>query len=732
MRRFRLGMRWWLALAFASIAALTSLVVAGNALHSSSQSLRGHAQDLAIGNSVGASNDLVSAIDKGTLNQEIKKVAAKRRLSLFAFDRQGSPVTSSPSYGVDLPKIPSRVVAVSTALGGDRFIHSAADGSSTLVALPLRRHGVAVILAYSPRPDVATELDIVKRTIVESALIAVLIGAVAGIVVAILIVRRLRRIGAAARAIAGGDFDVELEPQWRDELGELAATIDRMRQRLRETFEQLASEHHRLEDMLERLHEGVVLVDRDLSVGYANGCGATDPGRRLAVAGRPAARPVARAVAANARRRPVPRRRDRVRGARRARIAEHTYSVVGIPVEPGVETTVLVLTDVSERERRERAEREFVTNAAHELRTPLAAIGGAVEVLQSGAKDDARRARPVPRPHRARVRAPHPARPRDARARPRADAGEAPRLRARPAAGPARGGRRVAPPVDGVAVDVECADDLTAVLADRDLARAGARQPRRERGKHTDTGEIVLAARTPNGGRVAIEVADTGSGIAGRAIAIAIFDRFYRARQRDGDGFGLGLAIVRAAVQALGGTLEIESEPDSGTTRAHRPPGGSGRTRDARSCRGDDEPAILDAVGYALRGEGFEVEAADDGERGARAARSAALRLLLLDVMLPRLSGTEVCRTLRGRERRADHHAHGADAEVDRVLGLELGADDYVTKPFSIAELMSRVRALLRRRELDRARRAPRCSRSAASASTSPGTRSSSTARPCG
>ena len=93
MRRFRLGMRWWLALAFASIAALTSLVVAGNALHSSSQSLRGHAQDLAIGNSVGASNDLVSAIDKGTLNQEIKKVAAKRRLSLFAFDRQGSPVT---------------------------------------------------------------------------------------------------------------------------------------------------------------------------------------------------------------------------------------------------------------------------------------------------------------------------------------------------------------------------------------------------------------------------------------------------------------------------------------------------------------------------------------------------------------------------------------------------------------------------------------------------------------
>ena len=81
-------------------------------------------------------------------------------------------MTPPRSYGVDLPKIPSRIVAVSTALGGDRFIHSAADGSSTLVALPLRRHGVSVMLAYSPRPDVATELDIVKRTIVESALIA--------------------------------------------------------------------------------------------------------------------------------------------------------------------------------------------------------------------------------------------------------------------------------------------------------------------------------------------------------------------------------------------------------------------------------------------------------------------------------------------------------------------------------------------------------------------------------
>src|SRR3978361_1432972 len=156
MRGFRLGMRWWLALAFASIVALTSLVVAGNALHSTSQSLRGHAQDLAIGNSLRASVELSDAIDKGNLDEAIKTVAASRRLSLFAFDRNGSPVTAPRSRGVLLTNIPSRLVAVNTAANGKRYIHSANDGSSTLVALPLRNRGVAAVIAYSPRPDVAT------------------------------------------------------------------------------------------------------------------------------------------------------------------------------------------------------------------------------------------------------------------------------------------------------------------------------------------------------------------------------------------------------------------------------------------------------------------------------------------------------------------------------------------------------------------------------------------------
>jgi two-component system response regulator RegX3 len=119
----------------------------------------------------------------------------------------------------------------------------------------------------------------------------------------------------------------------------------------------------------------------------------------------------------------------------------------------------------------------------------------------------------------------------------------------------------------------------------------------------------------------------------------------------------------------------------------------------------DDEPAIVDAVSYALEGEGYEVESRNDGESALEAAREDSFDLILLDLMLPGLSGTEVCRRLRDESDVPVLMLTARDSEADRVLGLEVGADDYVAKPFSVAELVSRVRAILRRRELDRAGR---------------------------
>ena len=117
----------------------------------------------------------------------------------------------------------------------------------------------------------------------------------------------------------------------------------------------------------------------------------------------------------------------------------------------------------------------------------------------------------------------------------------------------------------------------------------------------------------------------------------------------------------------------------------------------------DDEQAIVDAVSYALRAAGFEVDGFEDGESALEAARTTPYDVLVIDVRLPGLSGIEICRRLRAESDVPILMLTAMDAEVDRVLGLEAGADDYVTKPFSVAELVSRVRAILRRRELDRA-----------------------------
>jgi len=117
----------------------------------------------------------------------------------------------------------------------------------------------------------------------------------------------------------------------------------------------------------------------------------------------------------------------------------------------------------------------------------------------------------------------------------------------------------------------------------------------------------------------------------------------------------------------------------------------------------DDERDIVDALAYALRAEGYEVDAVTDGEAALEAARREPYDMVVLDVMMPRLSGTEVCRRLRTESIVPIMMLTAKDAELDRVLGLEVGADDYVTKPFSVAEFVGRVHAILRRRDFERA-----------------------------
>ena len=111
----------------------------------------------------------------------------------------------------------------------------------------------------------------------------------------------------------------------------------------------------------------------------------------------------------------------------------------------------------------------------------------------------------------------------------------------------------------------------------------------------------------------------------------------------------------------------------------------------------EDEASFSEALSYVLTKEGFEVVVADTGDGAITAFDKGGADLVLLDLMLPGLSGTEVCKQLRSRSAVPIIMLTAKDTEVDKVVGLELGADDYVTKPYSKAELIARIRAVLRR-----------------------------------
>ena len=111
----------------------------------------------------------------------------------------------------------------------------------------------------------------------------------------------------------------------------------------------------------------------------------------------------------------------------------------------------------------------------------------------------------------------------------------------------------------------------------------------------------------------------------------------------------------------------------------------------------EDEPDLADPLAYLLGREGFEVEIAEDGPGALTAFRERGADIVLLDLMLPGMPGTEVCRQIRATSAVPIIMLTAKDSEIDIVVGLELGADDYVTKPYSSRELLARMRAVLRR-----------------------------------
>lgn len=553
-------MRWWLALAFAGIAALTALAVAQVFTARSESAIRERAQELVAGAAVAAAAQIPPDASEADIRSSAARFGQSRDLALFAFTRQGALITPARTRGVAVTRLPNFDELLTTALDGRRRVETIDDGRLVTVALPMRRDRTAALIAVAARSDLEDALGIVRNEIVSAALWATAIGALIGLVVALLITYRLRRIAAAAAEIERGRFDRRLQPRFFDELGALAGTIDRMREQLRISFHRLEDERVRLHRLLEQLQEGVVAVDRNLTVEFANSRARLlldpnlSPGQELPD--------------------PWPSLsfHDAVKSlflpeaeARTVRVqpdSERTFMVGLLPPSLAAESAVVVITDVTRRERRERAEREFVMNAAHELRTPLSAISSAVEVLQQGAKENADdRERFLAIVERQTLRLTRLVRSllTLARAQTWSEAVKLEEVRVEPLV------REVTESIDDASVrmDVCCPD--VAVIAHHDLLRQALENLSTNALKHAAGSRLTVRVAHVSDDRVRIEVADRGAGMT-KAEAERALNRFYRASGSNGEGFGLGLSIAQEVVRAMDGTLAIESEPGEGTT----------------------------------------------------------------------------------------------------------------------------------------------------------------------
>lgn len=241
-------------------------------------------------------------------------------------------------------------------------------------------------------------------------------------------------------------------------------------------------------------------------------------------------------------------------------------SAVPVRGPGGTRSAVLTYHDVTDRQSRERAERDFVTNAAHELQTPLAAITSAVDVLQAGAKDEpAERDRFIGHIANACDRLNRLTRALLVLARAQTS-NEPPRREVVAVEPLLRAIVDGLPREAGIEVEIECAPDI-AVVANRALLEQAIANLGQNALKHT-RGAVVLGATRRNG-RVEIFVRDSGPGIA-PADRNRVFERFYR-RGEPAAGFGLGLAIVAETVRVLDGELELDTS-ERGTTVAIRLP----------------------------------------------------------------------------------------------------------------------------------------------------------------
>ncbi len=550
-RRRPFGVRLYLAFAFAGVALITAglayLLVSETGQEAADERLG----DIASGRTSGLAAQLANKSERRA--QDTLDAATQEGFSAWVFNSSGELVTEAGSQGVALAEVEQRRRAVRQALQLDRFVEEL-PGGNTVVADAIFRDGAidGVILTRAARPpELQATIDAVRGDRITALGVAVLVAVAISFLIASAITTRIKRLAQSAAKISQGQLDEPLEGTGgRDEITELGQSLETMRAALRQTFEALRSERDRLSAIFDALSDAVMVVGPDGGVRFAN----------------PAARPLIYAdgkVAATL----IPwlRRAARAGSAEHdgLRIGERVYAMQAreIPAEGAV---LAVVRDRTDELRREIAEKEFVSNAAHELRNPIAGISGAVEVLSSGAKDD-----PEAREHFLR--------------RLTEDTERISRLteslltlariesvgegatEVLDVGIAAEEAAQVVTPPEGIEFTVELDPDLAA-QGDRVLLRQVLIGLLTNAFKNTTPpGAVTLRARRRSAADILIEVSDTGTGIPADEID-RIFERFYRgAGSLEQEGFGLGLSIAKRMVDVMGGEIGVDSAPGDGS-----------------------------------------------------------------------------------------------------------------------------------------------------------------------
>lgn len=573
MMRRRGSIRLWQTELFIVVIVVAILILSGSLSAGLKSTLTDMAETSELRNASALARRLEPQfpVSVGTLDDVRSTIAEYRRIygsGIWVYDADGSLLESSygsrPSDAARIARLARNAPVATSDLRSNGWVMAA----QVLHGPNGSRAGVVV--TASPVTESLSILGAVRDRMWITFWISLGIAGLLGFAFSGLIGRRIREMSDAAASIAAGDFDRRLPTGLvPDEIRDLAESYNRMAGTLGEAFGELEESRRQIAAVVESMAEGVVAFDADGGVSVINpeavrlldahgrelqGLHAEELSSELAV------RDIVRAALAG-------ERVSRTLVLGNFTVLLHCTPLVG--TAGAVEGAVLLLADVTEQQRIEEAQRRFVADASHEMRTPIAALKGMLELLVDGAKDDPEvrddfiRTMQVESDRLARLVA-------DLLTLAQLEAGSL-RLKIEPqwVADLLRDVASVmgtlAEPA-GVELSVEVPDGDLRVLGDRDKVVQVLLSFTDNALKHSPAGSRVHLRARRDGGDVVVEVADEGSGIDPEQLS-RVFERFYRAdaARVGGKGTGLGLAIAKEIVEAHGSAIEVDSTPGRGT-----------------------------------------------------------------------------------------------------------------------------------------------------------------------